>query len=110
MPAKKSGAFMSEYASSSDRKAELLSVLGDEKRLQILSILLDNDMSVTELTRRVEISQSAPSQHLAKRRQSQLVETRREAQTIYYSTQNARVRAILEVLETLYDTAKSQAA
>lgn len=51
----------------------------------LLRVLAERGLSVTELSHRVTLSQSALSQHLAVLRNEQLVSTRLEAQTIYYS-------------------------
>ena len=58
---------------------------------------------VSELVRRVGLSHSALSQHLARLRRDELVQTRREAQTIYYSLAGHRARAVIETLARLYD-------
>jgi DNA-binding transcriptional ArsR family regulator len=85
--------------------ANLLTMLGNEKRLAILRSILDNEMSVGALAEKVELSQSALSQHLAKLRKSELVETRRDRQTIYYTCRSEKVRTILRALQNLYQFA-----
>ena len=55
-----------------------------------------------ELVRLVGLSQSALSQHLARLRRDNLVRTRREAQTIYYSVASEEALAVLEQLYRLY--------
>lgn len=65
--------------------ARLLSLLGNSKRFSIISELARGDICVGDLSQRVDLSQSALSQHLAKLRHAGMVETRREAQTIFYS-------------------------
>src|SRR5690606_41788486 len=45
--------------------ARLLNALGNEKRLQLLCLLVDGERSVGELNARLDLSQSAPPQHLA---------------------------------------------
>ena len=45
--------------------AQLLKALGNEQRLHILCNLLDGPLSVGELNQRLDLSQSALSQHLA---------------------------------------------
>ncbi|MEQ1949878.1 metalloregulator ArsR/SmtB family transcription factor [Mesorhizobium sp. CN2-181] len=82
--------------------ANLLAMLGNEKRLAILSSILDNEMSVGALADKVDLSQSALSQHLAKLRKSNLVETRRDRQTIFYTCRSEKVRAIMQALQQLY--------
>lgn len=65
--------------------ANLMKAVGNENRLMILCTLRDGELSVGQLLERVDLSQSALSQHLAVLRREELVKTRREAQTIYYS-------------------------
>jgi DNA-binding transcriptional ArsR family regulator len=77
---------------NANEAATLLTLLGNEKRLAILSLLLDDEMSVGAIAEKVELSQSALSQHLAKLRNVELVETRRDRQMIYYSCNSDAVR------------------
>lgn len=83
-------------------QARFLSALSNEKRLEILKLIIDQEMGVGELAERIGLSQSALSQHLAKLRAEKLVTTRRDAQNIYYSSRNPGVRAILVALEEIY--------
>ena len=78
----------------------LLKALSNEKRLLIVCALYKGEKSVGELEEIIGLSQSALSQHLARLRRDRLVNTRREAQTIYYSMDDA---ATNEVLKCLYD-------
>lgn len=78
----------------------VLKMLANRNRLMILCSLLDQERSVTQLNEVVPLSQSALSQHLSALRQAELVSTRRQAQTIFYSIASDSVRAILA---TLYD-------
>jgi len=87
-----------ELAPNAAAAARFLRALGNEKRLQILCRLHDGELSVGELQQDLELSQSALSQHLARLRQDDLVLTRREAQTIYYSLADAAVTDIIAVL------------
>jgi len=88
-----------ELAGKADDAAALLSAMSNSKRLMILCNLVSGEMPVGALAEEVGLSQSALSQHLAKLRARQLVKTRRDAQTIYYSVASEDV---LEVLRTLY--------
>jgi DNA-binding transcriptional ArsR family regulator len=91
--------------------ARLLKALGNEQRLLILCHLLDGPLSVGELNQCIELSQSALSQHLALLRELGLVETRREAQTIYYSLPDGPVVRVMALLQDLYcQTGTSEAA
>ena len=80
----------------------LLKSLANDRRLLILCHLSDNEKSVGELERLVDLSQSALSQHLARLRRDKLVQTRREAQTIYYSIASPEAGAVLQTLYKLY--------
>src|SRR3977135_4546141 len=65
--------------------ANLVKLLGNEKRLLILCFLAARgEMTVGELVDVVELSQSALSQHLSKLRADDLVAFRRDAQTLHY--------------------------
>jgi DNA-binding transcriptional ArsR family regulator len=82
--------------------AQMLKGLANEQRLHILCNLLDGPLSVGELNQRMELSQSALSQHLAVLRDIGLVATRREAQTIYYSLPQGPVVRVLALLQDIY--------
>lgn len=80
------------------RAADLLKALANEQRLMILCYLVQGPLSVGQLNERVSLSQSALSQHLAVLRESALVGTEREAQTIRYSLRSGVVTRLLEAL------------
>lgn len=82
--------------------ALLLKALGNEKRLQLLCLLADGERSVGELNARLDLSQSALSQHLALLRRDGLVASRREAQAVYYSLSPGPAARILETLHGIY--------
>lgn len=78
----------------------LLKALSNERRLTIVCALYSGEKNVGDLEKIIGLSQSALSQHLARLRRDGLVETRREAQTIYYSLKSD---ATERVLKCLYD-------
>ncbi len=82
--------------------AQLLKALANESRLMILCSLAQQELNVSELNERLELSQSALSQHLAWLRREGLVKTRRDAQTIYYSLQGSKAKQVIEVLQSIY--------
>jgi len=61
-------------------------------------------MSVGNLAKAIDLSQSALSQHLAKLRALNLVSTRRDAQTIYYVVSSPHIELVLSTLGSLYLT------
>ncbi|WP_370931304.1 ArsR/SmtB family transcription factor [Bartonella sp. DGB1] len=82
--------------------SQLLTAMANEKRLQILYVLSQEEMSVGALAQKVKLSQSALSQHLAKLRALRLVSTRKDAQTIYYSVTSPFIKPILNTLDSIY--------
>jgi ArsR family transcriptional regulator, virulence genes transcriptional regulator len=92
----------SKLNGNADAAAALLSLLANGKRLAIIEQLLDNEMSVGAIAEKVSLSQSALSQHLAKLRSLNLVETRRDRQMIYYSCKSQAARRVIETLEELF--------
>jgi len=82
--------------------AALLKALANEQRLSILCSLLEGPLSVGQINERVDLSQSALSQHLAVLRAGGLVETEKEAQTVYYSVPEGPVHKVLEALKEIY--------
>ena len=81
----------------------MLKALSNEKRLMILCKLLEHgEMSVNSLIVDVGLSQSAMSQHLARMRDEKIVDTRRDAQQIFYRLANPRVREILATLKNVF--------
>lgn len=68
-----------------DEMAKLLRVVSEEKRLRILSLLLQKEMCVCTIMTALDESQSLVSHHLAVLRDAGLVRSRRDAQWIYYS-------------------------
>jgi len=88
-----------------DSAVTLLSALSNDRRKDILEIICEHEMSVGDLARKINISQSALSQHLAKLREGGLVETRRDAQTVYYSSKSQAVKRVLEALQAIADDA-----
>lgn len=80
----------------------ILKSLSNPKRLTALCAMVEGEKSVGELEGIVGISQSALSQHLAKMREDNLVKTRRDAQTIYYSVSHPHVVDMIGYLNQLY--------
>ncbi len=83
--------------------SKLLKAMGNAKRLEILYYLMQGEMSVSELERFIDLSQSALSQHLAVLRKENVVKTRRAAQTIFYSIKSEKATKILQLLDKVYN-------
>ncbi|MBW9113511.1 helix-turn-helix transcriptional regulator [Rhizobium cauense] len=83
-------------------EVRLLALLANEKRLLIACHLLRGECSVSDLAEKVGLSQSAVSQHLAIFHAAKIVTTRRDAQTIYYSTSDYGIRRLLEAVKLTF--------
>lgn len=80
----------------------LLKSLANESRLAILCVLAEGEASVGCLNERVQLSQSALSQHLAVLREQGLVQTRRESQTIFYRLADTPALDVIRLLHDIY--------
>lgn len=81
-----------------EEAASVLRAMASETRLKIMCALSEGEAPVNQLAELTGQSQSAVSQHLAKLRIAGLVETRRDAQTIYYRCSPGIARALIDTL------------
>ena len=85
------------------KSARIFKILGNVKRLEILFHIEERELNVGQLERAVKRGQSALSQHLAILRKNGIVNTRRSAQTIFYSLSDKDTIQIIELIRKLYD-------
>ena len=86
-----------QMQSAADAASELLKALANRHRLLILCQLIDGERSVGELAF-LGVRDSTVSQHLAILRRDDLVDSRRDGQTIWYSISSTPARELVEVL------------
>ncbi|MGL1959170.1 MAG: metalloregulator ArsR/SmtB family transcription factor [Colwellia sp.] len=79
--------------------ASILKLLSNHYRLMILCCISEKELTVSDLNKHIDLSQSALSQHLAKLRENNIVTTRRESQTIFYRIENQKIKFLLKVLQ-----------
>lgn len=91
-----------QMQANADKAAALLKMISNPSRLLILCALVTREHTAGELEELVGLSQSAVSQHLAKLRLKELVSTRREAQSIYYSIKDPTTKQLVETLHNIY--------
>ncbi len=89
-------------SNSAKAACDLLRGLAQETRLMILCMLSEGEKSVGELEALLNLRQPAVSQQLARLRADNLVTTRREGQTIYYSLGSKEASEVIAVLYNLY--------
>lgn len=79
--------------------AEFCKTLSDANRLLIIAELSKGELSVSELTQRLELQQSNVSKHLGLMREHGLVNARRDGSTIYYSLSDRRIYEAISLLK-----------
>ena len=84
--------------SSAGDATRYLKAMANQNRLLILCHLIEGEKSVGELERAIGLRQPTLSQQLARLRSGNLVRTRRNAKSIYYSIADADIRSVLMVL------------
>ena len=78
--------------------ADLFKGFADPTRVHILCLLLTADeMCVTEIAERSEVSQSAISHQLRMLKQMHLIKSRREGKNMHYSLADDHVKTILQM-------------
>jgi ArsR family transcriptional regulator len=70
---------------------EVFKTIASRKRLEIIQLLHDRELSVGEMTEMLGIRQANISQHLAELRQARIVSARRDGVKIYYSLMDKRI-------------------
>ena len=80
-----------------EKIAELFKGFGDPTRVHILSLLVEEELCVTDIAEKVVLSQSAISHQLRLLKQMHLIKFRREGKNILYSLADDHVRTILQM-------------
>jgi DNA-binding transcriptional ArsR family regulator len=76
--------------------AARLRVIGDSNRIRILDLLRDDELTVSEITERLGMSQQNTSKHLAMLLQAGIVARRKEGNSSIYSIADAGVYELCE--------------
>lgn len=85
---------------SFNRLSHVLSLAGNDVRMKILYLLEEeNELCVCDLADILEMTIPAVSQHLRKLKDGNILQTRRNAQTIYYSLKEEH----LEIIKPLFE-------
>lgn len=101
---------LDQMEANAQEASALLKAMSNETRLMILCQLLHGEKSAGELDTLTSLSQSALSQHLAVLRENGLVQTRRESQSIFYSIEGEKPRAIIDALYRLFNSGETRCA
>ncbi len=76
--------------------AELFRAFSDSRRVRILSVLVQQEMNVSQLAELVGVTESAVSHHLRGLRQMRLVKFRREGKEVYYFVDDLHIIALFQ--------------
>lgn len=84
--------------------ADTFKVFGDNTRIRILLSILSEEHSVSDISDKLNMSQSAISHQLRTLRQARLIKSRREGKNTFYSLDDDHVKRIIEqVLIHVYE-------
>ncbi|ENU80689.1 hypothetical protein F975_01475 [Acinetobacter sp. ANC 3789] len=83
----------------SDDIVTVLKSLGNKDRLLILSLLMNEELNVSEIETRSQILQPTLSQQLMILRKNNIVTTRRSGKQIFYSIKDQR---FIKILSNIY--------
>lgn len=84
-----------------DLLARFFRVLGDPTRLRLLTLLLEQERSVTDLVEAVGVPQGRVSTHLGCLRWCGFVTAHREGRQRLYAIADPRVRSLLQIASTM---------
>src|SRR3990172_8815461 len=81
--------------------AEMCKVFSHPKRLHIINALRQEELSVTELSRRTGTAMSNLSQHLAMMRERGILASRKEGNVVYYRVADPKLIQAFDLLREI---------
>ena len=91
--------------------AEMCKVFSHPKRLELINILRDKEMSAGELGERLGLAPANLSQHLTMMRERHILASRKEGNMVYYHIVNPRLIEAFDLLrEILFEQIRQDAA
>ncbi|MBP7700551.1 metalloregulator ArsR/SmtB family transcription factor [Candidatus Woesebacteria bacterium] len=95
------------YTQIFELQADLLQSLAHPRRLEIIQLLRDQELPVSDIHTMLDLPQANISQHLMILRDAQVVKTRRDGKQVYYSLNNEKILQANDLLrEVLIDQYK----
>jgi len=79
--------------------AEMCKVFSNSTRLEILNLLRDKELSVTELIEKTKLSQANISQHLSIMKSKGIVTSNRKGKNIYYKLINPKIIKAFDIIK-----------
>jgi len=84
-------------------KAEFFKALSHPLRIRILDALRKGEVTVGDLTARLEVEQSTLSQQLAVLRNRDFIVARKSASNVYYSVRDPAIFRLLDVAREIFN-------
>ena len=81
--------------------AEMCKVFSNPTRLEILNLLRDKEMSVTELITKTKLTQANISQHLSIMKSKGIVASNRNGKNIYYKLSNPKIIKAFDIIREI---------
>ena len=85
-----------------DRASRSLKAMSHPLRLKILCTLGDKEISVQDIVEHVGTSQSNISQHLAILRDKGILDSRKDANRVYYRVGDERTLALIDMMRQVF--------
>ena len=79
--------------------ADMCKVFSNSIRLEILNLLRDKEMSVTEVIKKTKLSQANISQHLSIMKSKGIVVSDRKGKNIYYKLTNPKIIKAFDIIK-----------
>jgi len=81
---------------------DALQIVAEPRRRQILAMVWDNELPVTEIASRFDISLAAISQHLSILKQAEMVTMRKDGNRHLYSANHGALETFKPILESMW--------
>ena len=81
--------------------AEMCKVFSNSTRLEILNLLRDKELSVTEMIKKTKLSQANISQHLSIMKSKGIVVSNRNGKNIYYKLTNPKIIKAFDIIRDI---------
>ena len=91
--------------------AEMCQVFSHPKRLEVINVLRDGEMSVSELAQNLGLTVGNLSQHLSMMKERHILLTRKEGNMVYYRIANPKLIRCFDMMrEMLFEQLRQDAA
>jgi ArsR family transcriptional regulator len=91
--------------------AEMCQVFSHPKRLEVINVLRDGEMSVSELAQNLGLAVGNLSQHLSMMKERHILLTRKEGNMVYYRIANPKLIRCFDMMrEMLFEQLRQDAA